>query len=104
MKCKKQRRNRELAQEEQAAMKARIVEHLQTTGDTVTAAALACGISLTTLYRWRADDARFKAELRMAYDAGTDVLEQEAIRRGLAGVDKPVFYQGKRVSHIREYS
>lgn len=39
-----------------------------------------------------------------AYDVGTDVLEQEVERRGLKGIDEPVFYQGTQVATKKAYS
>lgn len=92
------------SEDEVAALKQAIIERLAATGDTIHASATACGVPIGTLYRWRRADSVFKATLKDAYDAGTDVLEQEAIRRGVHGVEKPVFYQGEEISRIREYS
>jgi hypothetical protein len=39
-----------------------------------------------------------------AIEAGTDVLEEEAKRRALFGVEKPVFQKGELVGHVQEYS
>jgi hypothetical protein len=35
---------------------------------------------------------------------GTDALEDEAVRRAVEGVIKPVFHQGKRVGTLRVFS
>ena len=34
----------------------------------------------------------------------TELMEVEAVRRGMVGVEKPVFQQGRQVGTIREYS
>ena len=57
-----------------------------------------------TLYMHRDKYPDFKAAWDEAMDEAVDLLEQEAMRRAVEGVDKPVFYQGELVGHIREYS
>jgi transposase-like protein len=52
-------------------------------GLTMGEAAARAGISRRTLFNWKADDPEFKAEIDAAYQAGTDVLEAEARRRGV---------------------
>ena len=39
-----------------------------------------------------------------AWERGADLLEEEMWRRAREGVEKPVFYQGKVVGHVREFS
>ncbi len=73
-------------------------------GRSVAAAAQAADISRRTPYRWRQEDEEFAAAWDDAFDAGTDLMEDEAKRRAIEGVDKPVFYKGQRCGQIREYS
>jgi len=81
-------------------------------GNTYAYAAGVAQISTSTLYKWlnepRTDGKEGPNDFRLACDmaenAGTDVMEQEAIRRAIHGVQKPVFYKGKQLCSIREYS
>jgi AcrR family transcriptional regulator len=62
---------------------------------TITVAAESAGIDRATAYRWRESDAEFAEAWDAALEAGTDRLEQEAIRRARDGVEEPVVYQGQ---------
>lgn len=73
-------------------------------GHSVKKAAEAAGVTRATCYRWRADDPHFEFDWDEAVEEGTDTLEDEAMRRARDGVDKPVYYQGKEVGTIKEYS
>lgn len=73
-------------------------------GATVSGAAVRAGFSRATAYRWRGEDEAFAAAWDDAYETGTDAIEQEAIRRATQGVNKPVYYKGKVVGHVVEYS
>lgn len=73
-------------------------------GASITSAAKACGSLRQTFYRWRSEDPAFAAEWDEAIEAGTDLLEDEARRRAVDGVEKPIFYQGREVGRMREYS
>ncbi len=46
----------------------------------------------------------FAAQWREALEEGTDLLDAEARRRAVTGVDKPVYYKGKVVGSITKYS
>lgn len=74
------------------------------TGVGVREAAKAAGVGCSTAYEWRKCDMSFADEWEAAYGSGTDVLAQEATRRAVDGVPKPVFYNGKKVGEVREYS
>lgn len=74
------------------------------TGASIAAAARAAGVGRATVYRWAKDDEAFADQWRDAYETGTDALEDEARRRAVDGVDKPIHYKGARVDTIREYS
>ena len=73
-------------------------------GKSVTAACKAAGISRSAAYDWRNDDAAFGKTWDEALEAGTDRLEDEAHRRAVEGVERPVFQQGRQVGSVREYS
>ena len=46
----------------------------------------------------------FAAQWREALEEGTDLLDAEARRRAVTGIDKPVFYKGEVVGSITKYS
>lgn len=73
-------------------------------GWTHTAAARNTGIPLEVWRRHRRASPRFEAACVEALDAGTDVLEDEAVRRASKGVRKGVYYKGDRVATELEYS
>ena len=73
-------------------------------GLSVTGAAAAANLPRGALYRWREDDPDFAAAWRMAALAGADLLEDEALRRAMEGVEKPVFYRGQQVGTVRVYN
>jgi hypothetical protein len=75
-----------------------------TTGGTVKEAAGAVGIPRPQMYVYRDRDARFAAAWQAAEDEGTDVLEAEARRRAVDGVEKPIYHQGVCVGTVWEYS
>jgi len=73
-------------------------------GATCAIAAEAIGVHRSTLMRWRADDKEFANDWDEAIEHGTDLIEEEAIRRAIDGVMRPVFQSGELVGFIREYS
>lgn len=62
------------------------------------------GISRTQLWRRRRDDVEFRAMFHEAQEIASESLEDEAQRRAVEGVEKPVFWQGGVVGHQTEYS
>ena len=70
----------------------------------VSRAAELSGIGRARWYACRRRDPAFAAAWDEALDQGTDALEDEAVRRALEGVDKPVFRGNEIVGHLREYS
>ena len=82
---------------------ATFLEALQNTANVSTSCQVA-GLSRSFVYDWRAADPEFAADWASALELGCDALEDEAVRRGCEGHLKPVFYQGKEVGAIREYS
>lgn len=73
-------------------------------GDTITGACGAAGVSRRTYYDALARHPELRAELDRALDASTTALIDEALRRGLTGYDEPVFQQGRQVGVVRRYS
>lgn len=73
-------------------------------GDSVAGACRASGIARRTAYRWRVGDDDFLEAWEDAIDEGTDLLEDEARRRAVEGVEQPVMYQGKQVATVRKHS
>ena len=62
------------------------------------------GIVRSTVDNWRKVDPDFAARMLQARQEATDRLEREALRRGVEGVEKPVYQGGVEVGAIREYS
>lgn len=73
-------------------------------GWSITASAGKISVSRQAVYALKLADDEFAKEWQDAYESGTDVYEDEAKRRAIEGTEKPVFYQGEIVGHIREYS
>ena len=67
-------------------------------------ASRAARISRTLHYHWLRHDQHFAQLFAGAQSQVVGALEDEATRRAFDGVDKPVFYQGRRCGRIREYS
>jgi hypothetical protein len=61
-------------------------------------------MSRSAAYDWKKADHEFEKDWQAAEETGTDALEDEARRRAMDGVDKPVFYKGQRCGYVREYS
>ncbi|WND02045.1 hypothetical protein QGN29_10850 [Temperatibacter marinus] len=74
------------------------------TGATVSFAAEQARVSPSTVYKWRTSDPAFAVEWDAAVEAGTDRLEDEAYRRALEGVERPVYFGGKPIGSVRDYS
>lgn len=61
-------------------------------------------VSRNAIYNWRNEDESFAVEWDAAVELGTDLLEEEAIRRGRDGVERGIYYKGTRIAKEREYS
>jgi len=57
-----------------------------------------------SLYRRRADDPEFAKAWDQALEMAYDLLHDEAMRRAIEGVEKPVFYRGEQVAVVRRKS
>lgn len=64
-------------------------------GSTVSEAAQHAGVSSSAAYARRRDDDDFRAAWEEALEDSADVLEAEARRRAIHGVEEPVVYQGQ---------
>jgi hypothetical protein len=73
-------------------------------GATISSAVRSAGYARTTVYKWRAADVELAAAWDDALEAGTDLLEDEALRRAKDGYDEPRFYEGEVCGHVRKYS
>lgn len=79
------------------------IKALAETGN-VKAACHVSGVGRATAYRRRNDNPDFAAAWESAIEESVDILEIEARRRALKGIDKPVYQSGKKVGDIKEYS
>lgn len=73
-------------------------------GLSVSGAAKAAGVSHRAMYDRRNRDTEFAVAWQDAVKAGVDVLEDEAFRRGVEGVERRIFYKAKCIDVVREYS
>jgi hypothetical protein len=70
----------------------------------VTRACAASGAPRRSIYNWLQSDAAFATEYQEAEIQSIEVLESEMLRRGVEGVERPVYQQGRMVGTVREYS
>ena len=70
----------------------------------VTASADGVGKSRDAAYKARRANPDFAEAWEDAKEEALDAMEAEAWRRGMQGVDEPVFYQGEVRGHITKYS
>lgn len=70
----------------------------------VSHAAQAIGMHRQRAYEHREQDESFAREWDEIVERTTEEMEREAMRRGMEGIDKPVYYQGELVDTLREYS
>ena len=62
------------------------------------------GFAAKTAYNHRDKDAEFREKWDAIEIEVKDKVEGEIWRRGVEGIDKPIFYQGKPVATVKEYS
>ena len=70
----------------------------------VSHAAVVAGIHRSTYYDWYNSGEEFRELAIDAKKAAIDAMEYEAWRRATQGTTKPVYYQGREVGGIQEYS
>lgn len=73
-------------------------------GYTISHAAKVAGFSRYAVYRLKADNAAFADALAEAEEAGTQFLEEEARRRAVEGVERPLVSNGQVIATVRDYS
>ena len=86
-----------------AAWRGAFIERLKATGN-VTLAASGAGVSRQQAYRTRNRNKTFRRQWDEALEQAVDLLDGEARRRAMVGVEEPVFYQGQEVGAVRKYS
>lgn len=64
----------------------------------VTKAALRCGMSRWAHVSWKRNSEAYRDALRELKDEIDDTILREFYRRGVEGVQQPVFYKGKQVA------
>lgn len=64
----------------------------------------AAHIGRRTVYNCRERSEKFARLWDEAIEASNDVLEAEARRRGAQGIDRPIYFQGRRIDVVKEYS
>lgn len=87
-----------------AADQERYLEVVAKTGVLLRSVEAVEGLSWSTVQHWRRVDQEFEERLQNARTRFGERLEQEAIRRGALGVDKPVFWKGRQVATVKRYS
>jgi len=70
----------------------------------VTYAATRAGVTRRTAYNHRDADPEFAAAWDDAIEEGMDLVELEAHRRAVHGVEEPVFYMGTIAGYVTKYS
>src|SRR5687767_11860234 len=70
----------------------------------VTASCKAAQIEPKTAYKARNNDPQFAEQWREALESAADLMELEARRRAVEGVEEPIFYKGVEVTKVRRYS
>lgn len=73
-------------------------------GASVSAAAASAGTTRATAFRWRKADPEFAKAWADAVEEGTDLLEEEAVRRAVDGVQVPIYYKGEVCGVVFEKS
>ena len=73
-------------------------------GASVRTAALSVSVKPEAPYEWRKLDQAFAERWQLAEEAGTDLIEEEAFRRAVTGVEKPVYRGGEIVGHVSDFS
>lgn len=79
------------------------LQHLRKTGLLWVSADLA-GVSGYTVKLHMKDDEDFRTQVEEAMNLYRDSIESEIHRRGIEGVDEPVFHQGIKVALVRKFS
>lgn len=100
---KRKKTPRQMALELTLKKKEEFLATFRKTGN-VTFAATQVGIARNTHYHCWMKDEKYAEAFASAREEAVDLLELEARRRAIAGVEEPVFYKGAVVGQIRKYS
>ena len=92
-----------LTPEARTDAKQRFLEAYAETG-IMRSACEAIGVSRQAVWGWQEHDEEFSAAFNQARALADDALRKEIHRRGVEGVEKPIFYKGHQVATVREYS
>jgi hypothetical protein len=84
--------------------KERFLRALEVAGGSIGEACRQIGISWQTYRRHREEDPQFDHYCARAIGYGVEVLEDEAIRRALRGVQEPIYYRGQMIDAVQKYS
>jgi hypothetical protein len=68
-------------------------------GMSVTGSCRRAGLPRSTVYDWRGADPEFARQWEEAIESGTDLMEDEAVRRAVYGVPEPVVSMGRVVKN-----
>ena len=103
--AQKRRQGVRLNGEEKEAARATFLDVFSKTAN-VTLACQAARVDRRTVYKWKdaKNNGGFGAAWAVALETANDMLEAEAYRRAVQGVDEPHFYEGDIVGHVRKYS
>lgn len=83
--------------------KRKFIEKLIETGN-ISLSARLIGVGRRTLYDARERDPEFREAWDTALEEAADLLEAEARRRAVEGVDRPIYQRGELVGYERQYS
>ena len=73
-------------------------------------ACMSAHITPSSHYRWLREseeeggDGKYMECFQDVLEMAADLMEEEATRRAIRGIEEPVFYKGEVVGHIRKYS
>lgn len=70
----------------------------------VSKAAEIAGVARTQHYAWLKESKVYAGAFELVREQASQALEDEAVRRAVDGVEKPVFYRGEVCGHVVEYS
>lgn len=85
-------------------LKAMFIRVLAQKGGNVTATCRDLMVSIASAKRAKDEDPEFSIGWYEAIEIGNIMLEDEARRRAMDGIDKPIYFKGRRIDTIREYS
>ncbi len=91
-----------VARNYQGIRKKRFLAELARTSH-VSQSAERAGVSLSTVYFWRSNDAGFRKRWLRALAAGYELLEMEMLQRARGGTEKTIYYRGAPVGNVREF-